>query len=197
MWDIENSLSVWTDDIGSSLHEYKTPDAEWILNTLSDAVRILKTITIEATLCILGEGITELDYDRLACLGEIVICSIQPRPEVQLSSEFCVEGDVVVKCPWECQSKVDKVYRAPLCSCVVVSSKHLGYSLSLYRCPSAETDPEQVLYRVAQNLSNLSWLSAKPEKAQRDVIYPPHLAVILKKTRREMGYFDRFEFLPE
>ena len=198
VWDMEKQISVWTDDIGSSLHQYVTEDVDWIRNTIKGARDLLSTVTIEVTLCVIGDGLTENDYTSLQSIDDnIAIITINPHPAVQLGLDFDIKGDVYVPDIWELGGLKEVVYRRPLCSCMVVSARHMAYSLALYRCATPDMDPEKTLRKIAQELSNLSWLCAKPGRELREVIYPPHVALLMKLTRTDVRLFNRFEFLSD
>jgi hypothetical protein len=189
-WHRPSSISLWTDDTGSTLAQVSLASIGDVARYIAGLRVGLEPLDVTFSLGLVGEILSMADVGPLQAVGALIF-TILPAAHVQATPDGL--NDIFVGRPME-QAFGDAAAAAPpLASAVVVAPGHCGYSMSLY-VNAGRRRPDEALEWLAEQFSNLSWLSVLPGREGRVAALPPHVAALLRRTRSATLPMARFEF---
>jgi hypothetical protein len=195
-WDPTSGISIWTDDIGSTLNEIPVKNASELGRFITGLRFGLEDVDVQVSVGILGDAVSEAHLHALlqAQLGAFVV-SVMPAGAVQVARDLGFENDVVILAGPEYACAAAPPGPTPVAAGTLMSRAHGSYGVALYSNPRRELADDDALAWVAQEFSNLSWTSVRPGAETRTVALPSHFAALMKTIRFPTLPYVRLEFI--
>jgi hypothetical protein len=195
-WDPTSGISIWTDDIGSTLSEIQLKNPSEFDRYITSLRLGLEGVYVQISVGILGDAVSETHLPGLiqAQIGAFVV-SVMPAGAVQVARDLGFENDVFILAHVEYASAAPPPGPSPVAAGTIVSRAHAAYAVALYSNPRRDLADDDALAWIAQEFSNLSWTSVRPGAETRTVAIPPHFAALMKAIRFPTLPYLRLEFI--
>lgn len=194
-YDPVSNTSVWTDDTGSTLQHFHDINVQKLSDAVEDVRNTMDKYLDKVTISILAEGITtSLHNELITKMRNVLIFSISPAPYVRVKFEdedLDKSEDALIYANPEYTRRIEEPYEEASSTCFVVSKNLPSYMVSIYNNGSFDQ-----LKEFVSNMSQLSWLSVKPQYETRLCSYPPHIAGLIQVNKYSVNRVSVFEFLP-
>lgn len=195
-WEPRIGHAVIIDECGTMFANYEEiTEAKQISDIYQEIESFMKPIQVTMIIVILGEGLTQeqlTSYKQF--LPRLQVYTIAPMPSIQTYYQDIECRDIFVFSSYE-YSESEDIFQHPIETGFVISKKYTSYMINLYQHEQF-VQPKDAIIDYAKQISNLSWLSIKPDFNERATAFPPHIAALLQTTKTDLYKFTPLDFLP-